>query len=220
MNRATMVGRIGIVAVAGLASAASAGIQNGGFETGDLTGWTSNLEGNDPSFLAFATTGIELSPTQGSYHARLQSGKGANVYTTLTSSPFNLAAGQEISGDFYLASQESFGVPDDGFVKLLDSNNVEVATLIALNRNQYSGFASSSGWLPFDYTATSSLTGLRLQVGVRNFSDNQNDSAVGVDNIQLSALTVIPLPTGVGIAAAGLFAVGIRRSRAARIEAR
>lgn len=217
MNRAKVVGRVGVLAVAGLASAASAGFTNGGFEGGTLANWTSNSS-TRTSVVAFAEGVPFTAPVEGTKFARVISGVATNQYTTLTSDPFNMAPGQVLSGNFYFHSFDINQFQEDGYVRLLDSSNSVVATLITRNFSDLIALnRRNTGWLPFDFTAAGSLTGLKLQVGVRNVVNNQLDSIVGVDNIQLSALTIIPLPTGVGIAAAGLFAVGIRRSRTARI---
>jgi hypothetical protein len=207
-----MVGRVAVLAVAGLASAASAGIQNGSFETGDFSDWSVN----NNNYASVVTTFAGKVATDGTKFAVLQTGQGIGLYT-LVSQTFNIAAGQQITGDFFFRTADYLPYNDDGFVRLLDSSNNVIATLITRNvadTGNTIGNTTSTPWIGFSYTAASSAIGVKIEVGVRNLVDNAQESQVGVDNIQLS---VIPLPTGVGIAAAGLFAVGVRRSRTARI---
>jgi len=97
-----MMRRIWMAGIFGLTLAAAAGahaqsVVNGGFETGDLTGWTTGGGGN---------AGVDISfPKDGSYNAFISSDFATGtVPTTLSQIIHGLTPGSEYEVDFFVAS--------------------------------------------------------------------------------------------------------------------
>ncbi len=198
---------------------AKAAIQNGGFETGDLTNWTASLPGlasvvTTASYLPAGSAGT-WSPAEGTYFALLRAG-AADTYTLL-SQEFTAAAGQVLSFSVFFDAGDY--IDDDGYVSLLVGTTVtplyakSVVGVDGVGENGQDGWTSVSHEFLSDGTFT-------IEAGVRNYSDNIFASQLGLDNVSLSNGTepIVPEPTTLAIwgtlAGLGLVA-GRRRKRVA-----
>jgi len=97
-----------------------ADIVNGGFETGNFTGWTiGGTSANGQVLQASDLPGSGLTPPQGKYFALLSTGPGASGIegtTTLTSIPYLVGANAEIGFQLdFLTAQLSADVPNNDF---------------------------------------------------------------------------------------------------------
>ena len=128
-----IVGLAMIVLVAGATQAQGSinVIINGGFETGDFTGWTVNSSYAGLYAVVTAQTSANgQSPKEGTYFAQLTAGEGTNVYTLL-SQPFTVSTGATATVSFWAFFQANDSMPynDNAFVSLLDGSGNPVTQM-------------------------------------------------------------------------------------------
>jgi len=201
------------------AEPAKAAILNGGFETNNFTGWTPN----PASGFTFTTNNaFGHTPIEGNVFAYLQTGAGADVYTTL-SQMFTANAGDVLTFNAFFQSDEFFfglsAFNDDGYVKIIDSSNVST---ILYSNNAIALIGTGNSVSPWTARTSGPLSAgtYTIEAGVRNLFDDSFDSRLGLDNVVLSnagPASAVPEPatmTMLGIGVAGMFGFGLRRRRA------
>lgn len=197
---------------------ATAAIVNGGFEAGDLTGWTFV----DRS-ARVATTALKLgeggewSPAEGDYFAILETGNElAGVYRLLSQS-FSVLAGQTLSLYAFFDAGDYLPFNDDGYVKLIDTGTGIPTTLYAKSVLDV-GNAGSHGWQHLTYTFSSSGN-YQIEAGVRNVEDSDVASWIGLDGVSLSdVLEPVSAPEPATLAIWGtLGALGLIATRRKRV---
>jgi hypothetical protein len=162
-----------------LAAPASAAIfVNGGFETGDLSGWTfsngfvnvvssaDDSTGNAPFF------GEHFTPTGGAWLAQLAAGVDVGTYSLL-SQDFTLAQASTVSGDAAFLAFDEVTYDDDAFVKIVKSTGEEF--LFTRDILDVGSFGHTD-WVHF----TSGVLGAgsyTLVAGVRNNPDDPDNFA-------------------------------------------
>lgn len=187
---------MGAAIAAALAGPALA-LVNSDFETGSLSGWTTN------GGAAGAVTGYHaFAPISGSYLGYVQAGLGKDVYTKLDQT-FNLAAGQTVSGYVGFQANDYKPYNDDAYLSI---NGVNLFTDNVATVGNY----GNSGWVSFSYTAltTGAYT---LELGVTNRLDNGLASGAVLDGVS------VPEPASwalmlVGFAGLGVALRGSRRT--------
>lgn len=195
-----------------LATSARAQIINGGFETGDLTGWTPS------SFRVFAVGGAAnqgipgpgdppsgWAPSQGATFGWLFSGEFPGVYTTL-SQTFAAGAGNVLSFDVYFDAGDSLPYNDNGYVRLVNLDDSSSVTLYAKSVADVGNFGGD-GWRSVSHVISADGTYL-LEAGVTEGVDFQHHSAVGLDNV-----TLVPEPTSLALFLLGGLIVKTVRQR-------
>ncbi len=156
-------------------------LTNGGFETGNFTGWT-----NTPGYSAVVAAADGYTSTDGNYFAHLSAGKGANVYT-LVSQAFTAGAGATIEFDAYFKAYDSlFGdeYNDNAYVDLLD-NSGNCLTQLFYSDVRAVGAFGTTGWKSYSYTIDAAGT-YKIEAAVENCDDNASSSTMGLDNVRVN----------------------------------
>jgi len=199
---------VGVAIVAILAGTSLADVVNGGFETGDLTGWTASsgvsvvtihnqLDGS-------AQLPTSWSATEGQYFALLAT-NGPDNFHTLSQS-FGAQAGQALSFDYFFDWGDYHTLDDQSYGRLYDSAGALVNEFFhwGAGGTLMGADYSNVPWSPQSYTFTAGGT-YTLGFGICNDGDSELDSYMGVDNV-----SVVPVPGAVLLGILGLGAAGIK----------
>ncbi len=174
---------------------------NNGFETGDLTGWTSDNGNAATSYYAYA-------PFEGSYLGYVEAGCGAYVSCFL-SQTFNLGAGDTISGQVGFQANDYY--PFNDYASLVIGGTTVFSSDVATV-----GDFGASGWTAFSFTAPTAGS-YDLTLYVANAIDNGLASGAVLDAVSVAS---VPEPATWALMLVGFGAVGIaarRRSTASAI---
>ena len=168
-------------------------IVNGGFETGDFTGWTPS--GNTSGGIFVRTTGSPggYNPYAGTYFAAV----GPSGSLGFLSQTFSDTVGQQLQISYYFASN---GNTPNVFEALFDGTTL-------FDQSNISATGGSSPWpyvnYTFDVTATGSDT---LKFGFRD-----DPSVLALDNVSVNAISTVPEPFSCALLGAGLVGLGLAR---------
>ncbi len=236
LERAAKILLLMAVCAVATPSLSNADVTNGGFETGDLTGWT--LAG----FGQATGSGIGVTPTEGSFQGYIQTtgnltalapavaaslglagpaiaglGAGTPVNGTGISQNVTVAAGDTLSFNWNFLTDELTELPmynDFGFFSVSGS----AFLLASRNSSTYNvvsppaGFEGQTGWMTQSYTFPSAGT-YSIGFGVFNVGDAGFDSALVLDAISIP----VPEPASATLSALGLIGLAVcgwrRRNR-------
>ncbi len=205
----------------GLSGIAGAnGITNGGFETGDFTGWTTNVPGTGLANVLTSTASFnaidnslpnDYGPTEGTFFAELI----ARAELTQAQTGLSWNAGDTITFDWaFLAFDELPFGNDKGVFKIIDTDNADTTTF-TLASVQSVGNYQDTGWQSFSHTFASTGGGKIVfkSLNVPNDDIYEFASSLLVDNVNMEP---VPEPATVallGIGILGLAGAETRRRR-------
>ncbi len=192
----------------------AASVPNGGFETGNLAGWTANnslvnvvtsqVVSTAGSYQTGPTAFTTVLPANGNYFAVLTA---ANP-TTLTSSSFNVNAGDKVSFNWFFSAEDYRPFNDFGSysLKFLIADTIVSADILSMV--SMVGDYGYTGWNNFSYT--SPLSGdFKLRFSAVNVGDKKLPSMLGVDNVSVNS--TVPEPASLLLISIGLLALGSSR---------
>jgi hypothetical protein len=198
------------------ASNANATIINGGFESGNLDGWTVTGTGNAQvvSSLETSTSGVygggatsdtTVMPTEGGYFAAWKAGSPT---TSLTSSPFWADAGETFSVDLAFSSGDWGGKYNDGMAWGVSLTGVDVTVFAELvSDTDAIGPHGYTGW--DTYSASIQTSGwYEASLSVFNVSDNALPSIGFADNAIVGAVPIASTIALMVIGFAGMRHIG------------
>jgi len=212
MSRTRSVLAAGTVALSlAFAASANAGMINGGFETGDFTGWTQNLSSGGGQSVVSSHTGNSSTyyATEGYYFALLQAGT-QNVLSSI-SQTYYLGAGQTMTGFAFFDSADYLPYDDYAIVAIYDSYGALVATPFYSNVSTVGDYGDGA-WTAWTFTAGTNDY-FTVTMGVANILDSGYSSYAGFDDIIGSE----PIPEPATLALFGLGLVGVSLGRRRRV---
>jgi hypothetical protein len=173
--------RIGLYAALNLLAwslgPAHAGLVNPGFETGDLTGWTTSLSGGTATVINdhVGDLGLVCHPPQGNYQLKILGGS-ANVWQTV-SQEVSLTAGEKLCGYVGFDWRDYAPFYDEARVRILDDQLTVLATPWEHdgttlpdygdeNYEPWSWTAPTTGIFLLEYSARNTVDGILESVAV------------------------------------------------------
>lgn len=182
---------IGLVMAVVLAATGhvQAAIVNGGFETGDFTGWTVTIPSGGEALVVTDHVGDNSStylPVEGTYFARLKT-DGSGSSTTIKQTVL-VGAGERLFGWAAFDYQDYDPYNDYAYVQILDALGSVIATPWAEYGLDHPNYWDGP-WTFWSWTSSVSQT-VTVVLGIANEGDDQCDSYALFDGVG-----VVPEPS-------------------------
>lgn len=174
-----------VASYAGMALGASQ-LTNGGFETGNLSGWSVDVAsgGKASAVQSFSSYGGTWTPKEGSYFALLTPGKAS--VDTMISQPFSASNGDKVSGWVFFQAEDYSPYNDKGQVLIRSGSGTVVAKPFEESVNSVGSYGNS-GWRYWEHTFTGEGTFL-IEARVHNLYDGSLASRIGLDDVKTSGM--------------------------------
>jgi hypothetical protein len=188
-----------LVASGNNSALAATSLNNGNFETGDLTGWsvdTTASGGTASTVTSYDYCPAELecwtiytmTPQEGSYFALLRPGNPS--VDTMISQPFEASNGDKVSGWAFFQTGDYQPYDDKAQVVITNRDSgTRVATPFEQSVSSVGDFRNSE-WKYWEYTF-SGLTGagqFHIEARIHNTGDNSGTSVIGLDDVKTHTL--------------------------------
>jgi hypothetical protein len=174
-------------------ASAQGGIINGGFETGDFSGWnvSTGLLGSAQVVTRFDYDYPQpgtYSAKEGTYFALLRNGQ-RDVWTVV-SQPFHADTGDAISGFSFFKTDDYMPWNDESSVEITVNSGPQVVATVFQASVSTVGDEGGTPWTYWAYVFTSPGE-YTIQAKVTNRFDSQVDSYLGLDGVYLNPLGFI-----------------------------
>ncbi|RJP28775.1 MAG: PEP-CTERM sorting domain-containing protein [Candidatus Omnitrophota bacterium] len=177
---------------------AHAALINGGFETGDLSGWSNN-SGILAATVNSYSGDIAYSPVEGDYFLKLTSGLGTGAYSIVNQS-LSLQQGAKLSGWAAFDAGDYLPYNDDAYVKIGNS------TVWSRDISQVGNYGYTN-WQQWNWEAPTAGS-YTLEFGVRNVGDN-GLSSLALFDANFLATSAVPEPATMSLFGLGLLGLGL-----------
>ena len=186
-----------VFGITGLAYGTPLTIANGGFETGDFSGWSTSGYGGG----SVVPTDAGYGATEGSYFADLYADSALFQNVSWN-------AGDSLSFDWNFKANDYMPFNDWSMFRVRDTSGGILFNLTLSNVSSVGNFGAT-GWDSYTYTFTSEGSGY-VDFGVFNFADTYAPSQLSIDNVTTYDAPV-PEPATLTILCLGLMSLAIRR---------
>lgn len=210
--------------VLGTGGVALAGPLNGGFETGDFTDWgTSGAVSPGFSDVVMSEFGRNLGggtefwyPTEGTHFASLWSfGEDVTGTThsyTEISQTFTAGIDEKLIFDYFVDFGDFVDFSEaTATAQLSWAGGANSATLVDVFGPDLGDFGET-GWNTVSYNLQAGVE-YTLIFRIEDALGGEFESLFGIDDVRVGPSTVIPLPTGMGMAGVAVGALGLRGRR-------